>query len=461
MLLILLDGLDEIPDIEDRSQCVRLLNEIIPAFGAPLVVCCRRAEYEGLGVQLSLQQEVSIRKLEEAELMRAIRGQGRALSGVRAVLQDDPSLRKLCRAPLFLSMVTATYAGQPATRIRSSGTPVERRAKLLADYVDRRLLRIDKHTSLVVTAQQAADARRNRDRLMWLARGMLSANLTLCSLEQLGPSWLPAPFRVAALIPSGFVFVVGQRLVSTGVGAELALFFFASTAFRCPPSGRLVWSWRKATDPSTLVLSGLVGFVLGEVLGLVHVSQVPQMTLWPVHWTVPTIVGCALVGIALGCPVISLVLGFGAAPISTKRSPYDGLRRSALTGALIGLAVLAGGALVYLLVIKVAGISRFVVIRAPLPITSSSSVIGGLGFVLPAALIFALIGGLGAALGHLWMRVCIWASQRGPLRYVRWLDEMVADRILFRSGSAYGFIHRLVLEDIAGVRPTADSRVVE
>jgi hypothetical protein len=458
-LLLLLDGLDEIPKVEDRSACVRLLNDLIPVLDGPLVVCSRRAEYEGLDVQLSLRRAISIRKLEEAELMHAIRAGGRALTGVRAVLQDDASLRDLCRSPLFLSMVAITYAGEPATRIRSTGSPVQRRGKLLDDYIDRQLLQ-SKQTAPSHRISQERNARRNREWLSWLARGMLRSNLTLCSMDQLGPTWLSVRLRLAALLPAAAAFYIGRALVSTWVGLEAGVFLFVGCAVRFPPSGRLVWSWRKAADPATLMLAGAIGLLLGEALGLLHAAEVPNMTIWPVHWTVPTHLGAALIGIVFGCPCVALILGFSAAPIVTWSGSYASLRRSALTGTLVFLSVWMVGTALFFAVTKVAGVSRFVVIRTSLPVTSSDSVNAAAGFVLYFAGCFGLYAGLGTAQGHLWMRVCIWATQRGPLRYVTWLNEMVSKKVLFRSGSAFGFIHRLLLDHVAGtVDDEATSRV--
>lgn len=56
-----------------------------------------------------------------------------------------------------------------------------------------------------------------------------------------------------------------------------------------------------------------------------------------------------------------------------------------------------------------------------------------------------------ACLQHLSVRILLACKGLAPLRYVRFLDDAAHHMLLHRVGSGYIFIHRLLLEHLAGV----------
>jgi hypothetical protein len=184
-VLPLLDGLDEVA-AEHRGACVAAIN----AFRARrtggltgLVVTCRRAEYEALGVRLRLRGAVLLRPLSSGQI-DAYLGAGPQLDGVRAALEADEILREMAASPLLLSTITLAYRDVPAEALPRHGTPEERRRRVWAAYVEAMFVR---------RSPVAPYGRRQTVRwLAWLANALTRQNLTLFHLERLQPEWLPS-----------------------------------------------------------------------------------------------------------------------------------------------------------------------------------------------------------------------------------------------------------------------------
>ena len=106
-LLLLLDSLDEVAETA-RAACVTAINAYhqAHAFG-PLVVCCRREEYEEISTRVALQQVVMVQPLTREQVDAYLRSIGGQLEGVRRALEEDPQMRE---------MVTTERAATPDTR---------------------------------------------------------------------------------------------------------------------------------------------------------------------------------------------------------------------------------------------------------------------------------------------------------------------------------------------------------
>lgn len=86
----------------------------------------------------------------------------------------------------------------------------------------------------------------------------------------------------------------------------------------------------------------------------------------------------------------------------------------------------------------------------------AEAVIEAVVYASPVALMLSIAYGLGAAAQYWLTRVLLTLRGGAPVHYVRWLDTMVAARLMYRSGTGgYVFIHHLVQDHLAA--PPADA----
>lgn len=141
-LLLLLDGLDEVPTAE-RDKCVRKINDFSEEFGLPgLVVCSRIAEYSKLSDNLRLHGAIRLQPLNDAQIEAYLTATGSA-SALHTLMAEDPVLREMAESPLMLSIMSLAYRGLPLESLKREelSTMSARRTHLFDAYVDRMFAR--------------------------------------------------------------------------------------------------------------------------------------------------------------------------------------------------------------------------------------------------------------------------------------------------------------------------------
>jgi hypothetical protein len=129
-LVLLLDGLDEIPP-EEREVMVRLVNELHAGDAAPpVVVTCRSGEYEGLDARLRLEGAVRIEALTIEEVRSYADAGDERFEALRVLLRQDSDLGALVTTPLWLQIAADASTGGSASGLPRRVLPGE----LLALY---------------------------------------------------------------------------------------------------------------------------------------------------------------------------------------------------------------------------------------------------------------------------------------------------------------------------------------
>jgi eukaryotic-like serine/threonine-protein kinase len=193
----------------------------------------------------------------------------------------------------------------------------------------------------------------------------------------------------------------------------------------------LRWSWSRAWRAAANGLG--VGLVFGLVFGLLTSSKQALLR--------SGLVG-SLSGSMGGSLTFMLVGGLGNDEIEAQVTPNQGIRRSARSAILAGLAFgLIFGSL--------SGLLSGLVFHPPSGLVDA--VVGSMG----PGLTFAFVGGLAyggyACLAHLALRLVLWRSGALPWNYAGFLDYC-AERIFLRKvGGGYLFAHRLLLEYFASL----------
>ncbi|MEU0213059.1 NACHT domain-containing protein [Streptomyces canus] len=134
-LILLFDGLDELPN-HRRADCVARLNALQDAYPRlRMAVTCRTTDYDALPL-LHLRGAAEIRPLTDDQIDRYLTDP--ASAALRTALTADPTLRELMTAPLWLNLMTLAFQTQGSTL---TGTTAERRTSLFDHYVHRMLSR--------------------------------------------------------------------------------------------------------------------------------------------------------------------------------------------------------------------------------------------------------------------------------------------------------------------------------
>jgi len=451
---LLLDGLDEIAGPDDRNACVQALNDFFGVYPFPVVLSCRREEYEHLQHRVTVGKAVVIRPLEPQKVLEILRDSGHAMAGVVAVLDQDPVLLELCRSPLLFRMVTTAYRDLPRAEVEAGGDAAARRARVVGDYVDRQVR--------AITAGPGAGSEqpgRVKHRLAVLARNMAHDSTSVLLLENVRSGWLtPAPLRIfSTALPYVVVALLLCALIPpiSAFGVALIAFFLVQTSeaehARTWRLRSMIHGWREPT-----LVFAVGGLLLGLLVAFFIAQSIDRVGLRPFSVTVPTPVGCAVIGLVFGAALGALSAGLEPYLPPTRHSPYEGIRRAVRSA--IGAGIFGGiaSAAVVLLILKVAGTESYLIYKGTKLLPHESDLSNAaVAWAVQGGLVLSLFVGLSSVVDHYVTRAILRLQGVAPWRLVDWLEDMVKIRLLYRSSGGYVFIHRLVAEDLEAQAPAS------
>jgi hypothetical protein len=324
MLLLLLDGLDEVA-LERREKCVKAINAFQKEHLVPLVVCSRVADYEVLDIQLKLQNAVLLQPLTSQQVNDYLNRAGREFAAVHEALKKDTMLQELAQSPLMLSIMTLAYRGISVEDLQPLGTTADRHKHLFDTYVQQMFKR------------RGADKRYSPQKtihwLSWLAQKMSQHAPSVFLIERMQPSWLQTLaqrklYAFSALLLFGLLFgLLGGLLFGLPVGLPVGLLVGLFAYSRDIKTFEVLkWRWKKG-----LFTGLLVGLLVGLLLSLE---------------------GNLLVGLLFGLPsglLFGLLVELGSEEIETKTVPNQGIRQSAKNAVILGLFVVLFVVLLYVL----------------------------------------------------------------------------------------------------------------
>ena len=510
VLMLLLDGLDEI-EADRRAKCVAALNRFHEAMPlVPLAVTCRSEDYQNLireGARLALAGALAVEPLTEEQVAAALA----EAPDLRQRVARDRSLGELARSPLVLSILRRFGLGDPA----SGGEPSEAdRDRLLYRYVRGSLRGQGK-------AYPPYSERQVVGWLASLARSLLGHHRSLFQLEEIQPSWLRTPWRrwayvllsrigislCLALAFSSMVWVARSPeaipvIVLNGAvaGVMVALLDLALFARRGTVSEGGAWSYpllvamasaaaMVSLQPLLMPSQSPIGPVLFAVCLAILLRRRFGEVRWPtdvgvvetfrwswrgalrglvaataVLWILTTIVGVAKGGLALPADLFSTLpnnvvggliaaqlIGLRRGFLDVKTRPNHGMWLSARNAALAAALLFAGT----FLALSLARLLAMQGLLAPTHLVNETGVRLGprLGWGLSTAL--ALLGAL--ALGgvdlikHFVLRGLLWTEGTAPARYPRFLTYAARCTLLRRAGGGYVFAHRSLQEYFASL----------
>ncbi len=505
-LLLLLDGLDEVPS-QQQSACVTMLNEYRQVHGLTgIVVCCRSQTYEGISQPLDLGGAIQLQPLTDSQIDDYLTGGGKALSPLRMAIEQDLRLQELAHSPLTLSVMCRLYeedGRSPAHLINELETSSHHPHHLFAVYLQHMYER---------RGRFRYDPEKTSNWLSWLASQMSAHNQALFLVEKMQPAWLEQQWW-------RWLYLLGSRLGdSLFIGLFLWLYWLLTLQAR--PGFDLDWSgpvlsWLPIAPIwfdllGSCLRTAVVGLCIAITDGVIYERRLGNGAVSDrAVWGETAVVG--LISIFSATLLMYFphqeflaALAFGVATgvmfmlfaYYVHGHHYQGDIRTvealgwswlgALQGLLIGVAITAVIELFEWLLYGPVAIRQTLIIVGTaffllgglsgkhvsatsrpnqgiwlslrnstlvafvlgVPITILGTLLWHLSFGLIGGLLIALFsgtlyGGRNVA-NHFYLRLLFWLQHRLPWQYTRFLDE-TADRIILRKvGGGYIFIHRFL-----------------
>ena len=519
-LLLLLDGLDEMP-ANCRAGCIVAINEYRQEHGlADVVISCRQETYETIvrdhGVRLQVNGAVQIRPLTDDQIRQ------HASPSLAATIFADETLLEIAQSPLTLNMMqTAFYDGADGMH---RGTAPFTRDRLFEQYAQRMFQWQEAREGGDYTVTEISD------QLTWLAQRMQGHSQSIFLLEQLQPSWLEKGrsqwsylFWSHALMPAvlgAFMMWSFIRLIGTNPPyIEVAFVTRVASVF-----GIVDQPWN--TLFSLFWLNLFAGMLAATISGFFFLwrrrrgdtAQIDRRLGWlqllvvgSIAWLAVTILIAMTDALPLalflgGMAALGQALTFGGPSYGqsfrTEIRIRGALRWSWRGAAMLG-AVGAALSLVWSGVIwlndpsafagelnllnmglfffllgglndkrpevrnrpnegmRIAGrngLKAAVVVAVPAMILTGLTVniASGLYTGIMLGLFAGVIHGFNDVGKHGVVRLLLWREGRAPLNYIRLLDCAADCALLQRVGGGYTFRHRLLQDYFAANKPASD-----
>ncbi len=455
-ILPLLDGLDEVAQ-EHRLACVEAINQFRLEHGLiPLVVCSRIADYQALVTRLKLQGCVVLQPLTPTQIQAYLTSAGGELSAVRQALQTDAALQELAQTPLMLSIMTLAYRGLNVEALPATESIEERRAHLFGAYMRRMFERrgVGERYSQEQTTKW----------LNWLAVQMNRHAQTVFLIERLQPDWITSQtqrwlYLVLAWalvglpigLPLGIMIALASTLIYgllSGIAITLAfgviLGPIGDIAYRTPGGQirvveKLGWSW--SSSAKGVGMGVVIGIVAGALVALARRRGAI------ISFSVAGASAFGLLGWVAG--------GLTGNEVEIRTVPNQGIRYSASNALRVGIPIGAAGVLGATVGIRLAYVLIFnlniQIIQLVAFTELSYELIFGLLTGLTLGLAFSLFFGGLALARHFILRVILY--RYAPWNMAHFLDY-AAERVFLRKvGGGYIFVHRLLLDYFAGLKP--------
>jgi len=431
-LVLLLDGLDEVK-YEHRLQCINALNKFIQDYGGTeMVICCRIEDYNIFWGLLQLQKAIEILPLTIKQIHQYLNKAGQKLEAVNTVLQQDSALLELAKSPLMLNIMSRAYEDLLVADLPRKGSIKERQKHMFNAYIKRMLERRNtsyryskKNTKnwLIWLAQMLKEKsqsiflhkkinysslpnpRKNskpysdektKNGLSWLAQRMMQESQTVFLIERIQPSWLPNPL-------TKFIYFVEVGLI---YGVAYGLSLGLPTA----------WSYGR-----------IAGLAIGGIFGMAFGLSAWLTVVGGVDWIVSLIVNAI-------AKALDRLMGRESIrnnpDIVTTKIPNQEIKETIRRAFFWGLlSAFFGGILSKILQPQFSLLGVF------------------FGFVYGATTQGRF------AIQHLSLRVVLYFSHKIPWNYADFLDYANERIFLHKVGGGYIFIHRLLQEHFAQMRP--------
>lgn len=494
-LLLLLDGLDEVP-IAQQEACIAAINEFRAEHGfTGMAVCSRAHEYEALTARLQFSGAVVLEPLTDKQVGEYL---SKVVPDSRELHQrilKDAALKELTKSPLMLSVMSVAYADSEDKEQQPLALQNGRK-QLFDTYVKQMLARGSNQNQF--SPQQT---------IIWLnnlAQKLCQHNKTVFFMEEMQRSWLPKKQQrlhslvVKAIIILLFAFAAGlfvffnrfinvendETIFDIILGATTQGIFVITVAAAVAMLAHWLPTWlaliitavafitiNQILIPVNLMFSIMYGLIAGgtavsftknnqikfisvnfssrrallgiilAIIGFIGMTQAGDNAFWSSFTFALFFIGFL--------SIVPLMLVGRNDPIDEKITPNQSIRKSSRNAIKVGGLLF----LMILLTTWLLGIILVFVITTFSDSNYMDTMIDGISvsllFGLPLALIVALFYGGASSIQHLILRFQLSRSGILPWNTISFLNFTTRCVFMQQIGGGYIYIHRLFLEYFA------------
>ena len=135
-IVLLLDGLDEVPDKDKRFECLAALREARKETHAGIVVSCRTADYMNMQDRLNFGLAVEIAPLTAEDIDEYLALANVNMGPLRTAVSHDEMLAELLDTPLMLCVASLAYKDRAVEVGLMQGSKAARQAHLWHSYIN-------------------------------------------------------------------------------------------------------------------------------------------------------------------------------------------------------------------------------------------------------------------------------------------------------------------------------------
>ena len=136
-LIIMLDGLDEIPSEGDRRKCLVAINEFVSNSSLRFAVSSRKLEYDAIGEKLCVGSAILLKPLDETQVRKFLRHLGNDGEVLSTIIHASghEKLRELAQVPLLLNVMAASVRELKDVSFADNITIDEARTLVLDSFI--------------------------------------------------------------------------------------------------------------------------------------------------------------------------------------------------------------------------------------------------------------------------------------------------------------------------------------
>jgi NACHT domain len=448
-LILLLDGLDEVEEIDRRKDCIEAINKFTQDHGeTEIVVCSHTQEYESLFKELKLRDAIEILPLNPQQINQYLDTEGEQL---KTLITKDSVLNKLAQSPLMLSVMTKAYNDKELKVVPQRLSPEDRAKHLFDAYI--KWMFSEEKAKNPTDYEPPYKNQQTREWLTWLAQQMFQASQPLFLIEQMQPKWLNNKaqkqlYRLGSGLVGGLIFglIFGflallsaswtcpdctEDNVSWGITNGLIAFLFFGVALgwrqtEIETVETIQWSWQKAKN--SIIRGAVIGFLAWILLSFALLFWYQKSDYFAEGNGYIRSFGL-IGGLIAGLSYV-LVNALKGPTIERKSNPNQGIWVSLKSAIIIVLMI---------------SIPLLVLIwwRSDMPNT-------GLRVGLRWALLFGFgFGGGVPCIKHLVLRLILHRNNDIPWNYASFLNYATQRGFLQRVGGGYIFFHPMLQKHFA------------
>jgi len=445
-LMLLLDGLDESKS-GYRESCVQSINSFLANHSMPVVICSRWQEYEMLATHLRLQKAVFLKPLSEKQIEQSLAKFDTQIINEYVALLENVNKQTagdldILHTPLFLSIMILTFQNSSTVDQLPINADEDRQKAIFDRYIDQMLRR--RGINHIYTPRKMINW------LSWLAKRMIENEQTVFLIDLMQPNLLLNQIKYYYILVGIFlglilsvpflVYILPIRPPLIGVVGILLLSSFTGAIWGV--GSMWLGSSDKERSQANLKLIIPIYSARASLRSIIFWALIFIVSLIIVFFVIPSsdLVGSFLLAfLPIFVVASSTLIIFKISELTEGQIQNAG--HAIRTSANLAIFTFLGqGLVISLLAYAIYGYFMGV-----------NTIRFGVFLGLLLGIMLGLENGGFVVIKHLALRLILICLKKTPRNFQLFLEHATNQIFLYRVGSGYIFIHRMLMEHFAAM----------